>query len=83
MKKPNRKLDPKVFDILSDRDKWDLSKTIENVMWCCKFCKHEQGTERPQRMFMNERCCYNCDTILTKRTNGGQNDLFNYTFKKI
>lgn len=77
------KLTPRIFDKLDDRDKWEVSRSMKGVMWCCKECKEEQGKEKPTMMYMGERYCSRCDGMLTHRTNGGQNDSFNYSFKNI
>ncbi len=72
---------PEVFDKYSDRYKWDIARELKDVKWYCKHCEIFQTDEMPEGMFMGERCCSNCDGLLTKRTNGGQNDPFNYKFK--
>jgi hypothetical protein len=77
------KMTPKQFAKLDKWDRWENAKKLKNVMWCCENCGHEQGKEKPQSMFIGERYCSNCDNMLTCRTNGGQSNPFNYTFKKI
>lgn len=79
----NNKLTPSIFNKLEPHDKWDVAKVLKNVVWICKFCGIEQGKETPTCMYMGERYCSECDNILTYRTNGGQSDPFNYSFKKI
>lgn len=69
---------------LSDRDKWEIGKTLTNVKWACPNCKSivDDG-EFPDRcpgfsgMSMH---CGECDFELTRRTGGGQSDPFNFIF---
>lgn len=77
----NNKMTPEIFDKFDSRNKWDIAGLLKNVEWCCNKCGLEQGNETPKSMFMGERCCSNCDNLLTERTNGGQSNPFNYTFK--
>lgn len=64
---------------LSHSDRWDAIKKIKGVLWYCEHCGIivDKG-KRPERMFMGERCCGNCDGTLTRRTNGGQGDPCHY-----
>lgn len=75
------KLTSNKFNKLSTHDKWDIywSKLIKNITWRCINCAAEQAVDSS---FMGEICCSNCDAQLTYRTNGGQNNPFNWTFKK-
>ncbi len=81
------KLTPKKFNKLSIRDKWDIadSKLLKNIEWCCNRCGLEQGKTPPRAPFFegDSIVCSNCDNELTRRTNGGQSNPFNMTFKKI
>lgn len=77
------KMTPGKFAKLDSRYRWDVAKELEGVKWLCEECKSDQGTEKPESMFMGERYCSECENLLTCRTNGGQSDPFNYTFKKL
>ena len=74
---------PEEFNVLSNNKKWDAiwNKKMGIVMWYCSHCGNKQGKEFPKTSFMGERCCSECDGILTRRTNGGQNMPCNYIFK--
>ncbi|MFA5790593.1 MAG: hypothetical protein WC976_06005 [Caldisericia bacterium] len=74
----------RAFKKLSSRERWDMSKKLKNVVWCCENCGCvvDRGW-RPRPEFMGERYCGNCDSLLTRRTNGGQNDPFNFLPKEI
>ena len=74
-----RKLTPQIFDTINDRDKWDISKLLRNIIWVCKHCGSFQGEEKPTHTW-EERYCSECENILTKRTGGGMSDPFNYSF---
>ena len=76
------KMTSEEFDKLSSRDKWDVAKLLINVNWCCKNCGLSQGSKKPESTW-GEVYCSNCDSLLTERTGGGQNDPFNYSFTKI
>lgn len=71
-------LTPSQFDKLPDREKWDMSKTMKNVMWTCGSCHCDQGL-KPERTF-EQLVCSECDSELTHRTGGGQSDPFHYSF---
>ena len=77
----DNKMTPEMFEKLNTRDKWDVSKYLKNVTWLCNKCKSDQGEKAPESLFMGERECNTCYNTLTYRTNGGQSDPFNYTFK--
>ena len=69
----------KTFKKLSSDERWEMSKKLKNVVWCCESCGHlVDGGKRPRREFMGELYCGNCDSLLTRRTGGGQNDPFNW-----
>lgn len=78
------KMTPAIFKTFGNNDRWDIARFMKNVMWLCENCKASQGKQRPDRMFFpGEECyCTICNSLLTKRTGGGQNDPFNYTFKR-
>ena len=69
------------FEALGSRDKWDIfwSKLIKGVTWHCKNCMCKSTVDSP---FIGELYCENCDYLLSARTNGGQSNPFNWTFKK-
>lgn len=73
---------PEEFKKLDSRKRWDIVPTLKNVLWCCEECGEiiDYG-ERPTRMYDGERYCGGCDSLLTRRTGGGQCDPCNYTFK--
>lgn len=75
------KLTPKNFDELSHNDKWDIfwSGYLKNVKWFCKNCGCDQDT--PHSVMDGEVLCSLCEHQLTKRTGGGQNNPFGWTFK--
>jgi hypothetical protein len=75
---------PEEFKKLDNRKRWDTAITLKNVIWCCEECgKIVNDGEMPHSAWDCEIYCENCDSLLTKRTIGGQNDPFNYTFKGI
>lgn len=78
-------LTPAEFVTLNSREKWDLSKHMSGVMWCCGNCRFEQGMELTHASPFHGASvhCSDCDHMLTHRTGGGMNNSFNYTFKKI
>lgn len=74
---------PKQFNKLNSRERWKIVERLgDDVLWCCNNCGIvvDDGV-KPTTMFMGERCCSECDNTLTYRTNGGQSDPCNYTFK--
>ena len=72
-------LDHKSFMKLDYRDKWDTYKYFEGkVTWLCP-CGVETGD--PESVFDGSLVCDNCNFELTRRTGGGQNNPFNWTFK--
>ena len=78
-------LTTKEFSKLDDRVKWDMSKMMKGVMWCCGKCGLEQGKKPTHASPFHgaEVFCWECDHRLTHRTGGGQNNSFGYTFKII
>ncbi len=78
------KMTPEEFAKLNDSDKWDVASILKDIIWCCDECKHQQGEELPVAPFFDGDSlhCSNCDSMLTQRTRGGQNNPFNYTFVK-
>lgn len=74
----------KEFEKLTEREKWKVGKTFSGVLWCCKKC----GSIVDDGAFPNQlpgfpgmsMYCGECDYELTRRTGGGQNDPFNFTF---
>ncbi len=75
------RMTPTIFFNLSDGDRWGVASELRGVIWLCGTCRAEQGEETPTSMFMGERYCSTCDSLLTERTNGGQSNPFNYRFK--
>lgn len=70
------------FDSLLDREKWIQGKSLD-VIWCCFNCLEQVDDGKfPNRcLFDGESMhCGNCDSMLTRRTPGGQCDPFNFTF---
>lgn len=80
-----KKMTPGNFAKLSTHDKWDVSKALKNVMWCCESCGNEQGKKLPESPFFegDQIVCAKCDHELIRRTRGGQCNPFGFTFKKI
>jgi hypothetical protein len=74
-------MSPEEFNKLKSNDKWTLRKNIHklNVQWVCGYCGIDQ--DYPERMWDGSRHCSECDHTLTRRTGGGQNDPFGYSFK--
>lgn len=71
------------FCRLSNKEKWSKAKTLKNVVWCCAECGETVDNGKlPEKEFMGEICCGNCDATLTRRTGGGQNDPFNWIPKR-
>jgi hypothetical protein len=85
MKLKSGRMTPGEFKILDRREKWDLARQMKNVMWCCDKCGLEQGKKVPIAPFFSgdSTHCSGCDQMLTMRTGGGQNNPFNYTFKRL
>lgn len=75
----NNLMTPELFSKFNNNYKWDISKYLINVIWCCDNCLYKFSSERPSRTWGVENCP-NCDKALSYRTGGGQNDPFNYTF---
>ena len=74
------------FNILSDREKWDIFwKSFESdksLEWNCKHCGSETNSPWRASPFSGSSIhCGECDGMLSKRTNGGQNDPFNWILK--
>lgn len=71
------------FQKLTNNQKWDViwNNKITDVIWCCASCGKivDSGT-KPLSLIAGGRYCGNCDSLLTKRTGGGQNMPCNYTF---
>jgi len=80
-------MSPEEFVKLKDRDKWELSKTmitlhlskVDGIQWICGKCGCDQLP--PERTWDGSICCSECDHTLTRRTGGGQNDPFGYSFR--
>ena len=73
-----------IFSKLNHRDRWDAAKKMAAVVWCCENCNEVVDDGKiPNRNFMGSLHCGNCDAELTRRTNGGQSDPFNLTFKRV
>ena len=74
---------PQEFEKLTNNAKWDAiwSKDITDVLWCCASCGSviDKG-QIPTSMFGGSRYCGGCNSLLTRRTGGGQNMPCNYTF---
>jgi hypothetical protein len=68
------------FAKLSDNEKWDRWEELEGVGWFCPYCS-ERDEREPHRSDPFHGAwvgCEDCDMTLTERTNGGQNDPFNW-----
>ncbi len=67
------------FKKLNYKERWKKAKILKNVVWCCRNCKCivDDG-KLPRNEFMGEKYCGGCDSLLTRRTNGGQGDPFNW-----
>lgn len=78
-KESKPKITPKEFNLLTDREKWNIFSNLKDVVWCCANCGVK--TETPASQFMGSLVCGECDAELTRRTNGGQNNPFGWTFK--
>lgn len=80
-KKPLRAID---FNAMPDRTKWNVVPKVKDVNWVCNRCNHSHPEipdgETPKMAGMDTLECPWCDNILTHRTNGGQNNPFNWTF---
>jgi len=77
------KMTPCQFNKLTDRLKWDVYPLLKNVTWKCAYCGEiDDNVRRSQPFFGALICCGNCSNELTCRTGGGQNDHFNWTFKR-
>ena len=71
------------FDKFDNDKKWEAiwNKEIKDVLWCCDDCGEIIDNEKtPTSMATGIKRCGNCDSLLTKRTGGGQNMPCNYTF---
>jgi hypothetical protein len=74
---------PEQFGKLTNNQKWELiwGNKITDVLWCCASCGHiVDGGLKPISLVAGGRYCGNCDSLLTRRTGGGQNMPCNYTF---
>lgn len=78
------------FDRMGNREKWDIWDKILKVKWVCNRCHkaHEtndnnywSGKREDIGHTMDVIECGWCGNTLTHRTNGGQSDPFNWTFK--
>ncbi len=67
------------FKKLQNNDKWNKSKLLKNVIWCCRECGDivDDG-KLPRMAFMGSIHCGGCDSLLTKRTPGNQSSPFNW-----
>lgn len=79
------------FDKLSSRKKWDIWEKMLNVEWVCNKCHIAHKTDgsmncwdgkKPVSAGMDIIECGYCGNVLTHRTNGGQNNPFEWTFEK-
>lgn len=75
----NNEICKEYFDGLPEQRKWDYFEMFPNKKYLCKMCGCSQI---PERVFMGSIECDVCGNELTRRTNGGQNNPFNYTLKK-
>ena len=74
-----KKITIKGFKELLDNDKWNKSKLLKNVIWCCEECGDiVDGGKLPRMAFMGSIHCGNCDSLLTERTPGNQSSSFNW-----
>jgi len=78
------------FDKLGSRSKWKLFDELVDVKWVCNGCHEAYETDgnmnywdgkKPFRAGMDSVQCGNCGNHLTYRTNGGQNNPFEWTFE--
>ena len=67
------------FNSLSSREKWNTYKKIMDKFICPK-CKTESIPSTCSPFPGAEKCCGECDFMLTRRTGGGQLDPFNWLF---
>lgn len=77
--KPLRAID---FNSMLHRTKWKLWKKVMDVKWVCNQC-HTDNPEfivEVQSAGFDSIECPWCGNVLTHRTNGGQNNPFNWTF---
>jgi hypothetical protein len=69
-----------IFQGFSNKQKWGMFEKMKNIEWCCPNCKNV--TEEPHTVIAGGLFCRNCDALLTQRTNGGQNNPFNWVFRR-
>jgi hypothetical protein len=65
---------------MSHREKWKYFEDNKDKTWVCRKCKAED-TPRRSLPFDGTYIICPCGQILTKRTNGGQSDPFNWEIK--
>jgi len=79
----NNRLSPNKFNKLTNNLKWDVYPLLKHVHWVCRFCGNiTNGIEHPAPFSGSTVNCGNCGEDLTERHNGGQNQPFNWTFKR-
>ena len=69
------------FNELPSQEKWDIYKKPhwkKLGTFQCPNCKTKQNPQRCSPFPGMTLHCSNCETILTRRTGGGQNDPFNF-----
>lgn len=67
------------FKKYNSNTKWDISKYL-SVEWKCPYCNAHSSPIRCEPFDGEEIYCDECDTLLTRRTGGGQSDPFNWIF---
>ena len=76
----NDNITQKFFKKLDSRYKWELFKYMENkATWICGNCGDYTG--KPYTVVDGELACSYCGLTLTRRTGGGMNDPFQWTFE--
>jgi len=69
-----------IFQGFSDREKWGIYKNMTNIDWRCPDCGNIM--EKPHSPGMDTIQCKHCWYVLSHRTNGGQNNPFNWVFTR-
>jgi hypothetical protein len=69
-----------IFHGLTNKSKWEIFPNLTNIEWICPTCGNR--TEKPKMVSAGGLFCRHCDALLTQHTNGGQNDPFNWVFRR-
>jgi hypothetical protein len=69
------------FQGLPDKQKWEIFESLLNIEWTCPECGNVM--DKPHTVIQGGLFCSHCDELLTKRTGGGQNNPFNWSFRRI